>query len=175
MHSQRCTTVKIQHPAYDTIDEAFRPSEKNETYCLVNMWSCYNQAGVSAGVLFCNVERPRLLLNTVLYGPTEEIPLDTERRIERALTPPEVASKAMPKRSSSLPAGIEGPQEFLISSARDSDAILPDGSAPEPAPPRPKKQLPQCKDVPPKPAPPGHESVANEGAGQCLEYGGPTA
>jgi hypothetical protein len=62
-----------------------------------------------------------------------------------------------------MPAGTEGPQEFSISSARG--AILPDGSAPEPVPLRPKKQLPQRKDVPPKPAPPGHEGVAKEGAG----------
>jgi hypothetical protein len=103
-------------------------------------------------------------MNTELFGPTEDLTLNTERRVDRALAPPVVAREAAPASKAQPLGRSEGPQEFTISSARESDAILPDGSAPASSQPRPKKLLPQRKDVPPKAAPPGHEGVQNGGA-----------
>jgi hypothetical protein len=55
IHSYRFTSVRMHHSTYETIDEAFRPSNKSGTYCWVNVWSCYNKAGDFVGVQF----RPR--------------------------------------------------------------------------------------------------------------------
>ena len=166
IHSLRFTTVKILHPAYDTIDAINRPSEKNETYCWVNVWSCYNRADVEFGVLFCFPWEVGFLLDDELDETEPDDKLDTARRDERAITMPEVPAKAMPPRSQSQPAAgrLQGPEEFNLSSGRGTELgdsiesgrsqgpIFPDGHRPEAGPARPKKVLPQKKAVPPKAA-----------------------
>jgi hypothetical protein len=182
IHSLRFTTVKILHPAYDSIDELHRPSEKSETYCWVNVWSCYNCADDDCGVLFCFPRKAGFLHDDELCDLDLDSSLDASRRDERAVQTPEVAAKAMPpQRSKSQPAAgrSQEPEEFNLSPGRNTEMgdsigsgrsqgpIFPDGHRPEGGPARPKKMLPQRKTVPPKAAQSSQESVevAKSGGG----------